>query len=54
MSRFSLKHRQLDPTLETIEIFEIPIEYSTTLGDNGVNFIIHRVSGQDLAIKSKL
>jgi hypothetical protein len=44
----------LDPTLETIEIFEIPIEYRTTLGDYGVNFIIHRVSGQDLAIKRKL
>ena len=43
MSRFPLKHRPLDPTLETIETFEIPVEYRTTLGDNGVDFIIHRV-----------
>ena len=34
MSRFSVKHRPLDPTLETIEIFEIPNEHRTTLGEN--------------------
>ena len=34
MSRFSVKHRPLDPTLETIEIFEIPNEYRTTLAEN--------------------
>ena len=44
MSRFSLKHRPRDPTIETIELFEIPIEYRTTLGENGVDFIIHRSS----------
>ena len=43
MSRFSVKHRPLDPTLETIETFEIPNEYRTTLGENGVNFVIHRI-----------
>ncbi len=33
----------MDPTLETIETFEIPNEYRTTLGENGVNFVIHRI-----------
>jgi hypothetical protein len=42
MSRFSLKHRPRDPTIETIELFEIPLEYRTTLGENGAYFIIHR------------
>jgi hypothetical protein len=43
MSRFSKKHRPRDPILETIETFDIPVEYRTTLGENGVNFIIHRI-----------
>ncbi len=50
MSRFPLKHRPRDPILETrdpiletIETFDIPVEYMTTLGENGVNFIIHRI-----------
>jgi hypothetical protein len=42
MSRFSLKHRPRDPTIETIELFEIPLEYRTTLVENGADFIIHR------------
>jgi len=43
MSKFPLKHRPRDPILETIETFDIPVEYRTTLGENGVNFIIHRI-----------
>ena len=44
MSRFSVKNRPRDPTVETIETFNIPLNYRLTLGENGANFIIHRVS----------
>ena len=32
------------PTVETIETVDIPLNYRLTLGENGANFIIHRVS----------
>jgi len=42
MSRCALKNRPSDPTIETIETFVIPLEFRTTLGENGADFVLHR------------
>jgi hypothetical protein len=47
MSRCSLKNRPGDQTIDTIETFDIPFAFRTTLGENGADFVLQRASVQN-------